>query len=453
MTTSKILMMTATLLAAGQSAVLAAELPANFPAFTTSIRAGSIIAISDGDFVAQTYANGELAPIEAGFSDQLSVISLTGGKATRATLPVSNSVTAAPEVLDVTPDGRTAFVVERLGQRPEGGKTVRDLPPGRRLAAIDLSDKARPRLAATREISAFPEALAVSPDGQRVATVSNTPDASVVEVVGYENGAFGALQRFDLREVGITGQASGSRGGVTATNVQWHPNGRILAVNLNTQNRVAQFSLSESDGQMRLRPWGEPVTVGPDPFVGRFSPDGRYYLTSNWGRNFAATGLEGRLPTTPSTISVIRLADPATTEAPVHQRIADVATENSAEGLAISPDGTLVATINMHTTALPPSSPRFQRQSSVTLLRFDPESGALAKIADYPIDGVLPEGGAFDLSGEHFLATVFQGHQGANAETGPGLETFRVVKGAQPRLERLGRIPMPHGVHHVVVTR
>lgn len=450
MTTLKAVVLTAILLGAPHSAALATELPA----FTTSIRAGAIVAISDGDFVAQTYATGDLAPTDAGFGDLLSVISLANGKATLRTLPVSNSVTSAPEILALAPDGRTAFVVERLGRRPPGGQKVRDLPPGRNLFAIDLSDKSDPRLSATHTISAFPEALAVSPDGRLLASVSNTPDASVIELVTYGDGAFGTAQRFDLRDLGITGAAAGPRGGVTATNVHWHPNGRILAVNLNTQNRVAFFTLSEGDGQARLRPWGEPVVVGADPFVGRFSPNGRFYLTSNWGRDFAATTLDGRLPRTPSTISVIRLADAsAAGEAVRHDRIADVATDNSAEGIAVSPDGTLVATVNMRTTAFTPDSPRFQRLSSVTLLRFDPDSGALAKIADYPMDGVLPEGGAFDLSGEHFLATVFQGHAGANAETGPGLETFRVVKGEPPRLERLGRIPLPHGAHHVVLSR
>jgi DNA-binding beta-propeller fold protein YncE len=413
-----------------------------------------LVAISDGDFVARTYENGRLPPVEAGFVDQLSVISMRNNKVTLTTLPVSNSVTAAPEVLGLTPDGQTVFVVERLGQRPKGAELSRELPPGRQLAAIDLSDTDKPHLVATREISVFPEALAVHPDGRMVATVSNTQDASVIEFTRYEAGAFGTAHRFDLRKLGISGQADSARGGVSVTNVQWHPGGRILAVNINTQNRVAFFSLSESDGELTLRPFGKPVVVGPDPFVGRFSPDGRYYLTSNWGRDFKATNLEGRLPEKPSTISVIRLSglsDP--TSDPIHARVADVATDTSAEGLAISPDGKLVATVNMRTTAFSPASPRFQRQSTVTLLRFDAESGALAKIADYAVDGALPEGGTFDLAGEHFMATVFQGHDDASPETGPGLETFRVVQGAEPRLERLGRIPMPHGLHHVVLGR
>ncbi len=89
----------------------------------------------------------------------------------------------------------------------------------------------------------------------------------------------------------------------------------------------------------------------------------------------------------------------------------------------------------------------------MTLLALDPESGAIKKIADYPFEGVLPEGGTFDLTGDHFMATVFQGHDGAGPETGAGLEVFRVVKGKSPSLQRAGRIPLPHGVHHVDVAR
>lgn len=44
----------------------------------------------------------------------------------------------------------------------------------------------------------------------------------------------------------------------------------------------------------------------------------------------------------------------------------------------------------------------------MTLLAFEPESGVLTKIADYPFDGGLPEGGSFDLTGEHFLAHARQ---------------------------------------------
>jgi hypothetical protein len=414
----------------------------------SKISASTIAVISDGDFVGQTYASGRLAPAEAGLRDLLTVMSIVDGRLVMASLPVSNSVTAAPEVLDLAADGLTAFVTERLGERPEGAQTVQDLPPGNRLFAIDLSDKANPRLSDTAELAPFPEALAVSPDGKRIAVVSNTPEASFVQVITYDEHRFGGVFRIDLADLGIQGTTSGPRSGVTATNVQWHPSGRFIAVNINTQNRIAFFEIAEARGRPMLQPWGNIVDVGADPFVGRFTPDGRFYLTSDWGRDFAATDLAGRIPNRPSSISVIQLADPTASDAH-HQCIFGVQTDVAAEGLAISPDGRFVATVNMRGTAFPPGSGRFQREGTVTLLTFDSDTGRLTKIADYPFEGVLPEGGTFDLTGDHFLATVFHGHEGARLGHGAGLEVFSVVKGDNPGLKRLGRVPLPHGIHHV----
>lgn len=224
--------------------------------------------ISDGDFAGQSYATGRLAPREAGHRDLLTIIKLKDGKAQSAEIPVSNSVTAAPEILALTHDGRTAFVTERQKDRGEKGEAVKDLAPGDRLFAVDVADPKRLRIADTVSIAASPEALAVSPDGERVAVVSNTSDASFLQIVDYEDGRFGEVARFNLADIGLKGSGSGPRGGVTATNVQWHPSGRFLAVNVNTQNRVAFFQVGDTP-----RLWGNVVEVGKDPFVGRFTPD------------------------------------------------------------------------------------------------------------------------------------------------------------------------------------
>jgi hypothetical protein len=224
------------------------------PAFVGTIAAGTIAVVSDGDFVGQSYATGRLAPREAGYRDLLTVLSIVDGKVTRVQIPVSNSVTAAPEILALTSDGKTAFVTERLGERLEGGELVRDLPPGRRLFAIDLSNRAAPQIAASAEIEVFPEALSLSPDGARVAVVSNTPEASFVQIVPYRDGHFAEVARFNLADLGITGSAPEPRGGVTASNVHWHPSGRFLAININSQNRIAFFEVTEVDGRPKLRP-------------------------------------------------------------------------------------------------------------------------------------------------------------------------------------------------------
>lgn len=419
------------------------------PDWAADIDAGTLAVIADGDFAAQTYATGRLAPAESGWRDTLAIWTRRGGALVRSQLEVSNSVTAAPEILALAPDGATAFVVERLGSRSGDARRASDLPAGHRLFAIDLGEPRAPRIAATLEVGPLPEALAVSADGRRIAVVANAPDDSLLSIARYERGRFHDPQRFTLRELGIAGSGAGPRAGVTATNVQWHPSGRYLAVNLNTLNQVAFFQVDEAaDGKLALRAWGEPVAVGADPFVGRFTPDGRYYLTADWGRDFSATTLDGRVPARPSSISVIRLADGAGAR---HACVSRAYTDESSEGLAVSPDGGLVATVNMRGTPFPPDSPRFARTATVSLLTLDRASGALLKVADYAFEGVLPEGASFDASGKFLLVAVFQYH--ADGPAGGGLEVFRVVREGGPALRHVGRLPMPHGAHHVAVAR
>ncbi len=404
-----------------------------------------IVTISDGDYLASTYADGILAPAAAGHRDLLSTIRVHGDEVETEQLEVSNSVTAAPEVLALSPDGGTAFVTERLRPRRPGDTRAQQLAPGDRLFAVTIPASGAPTTTDTVTIAPSPEALAIHPRGTHIAVVSNTPEAALLQVIPWTAAGFGEPVRYDLAALGITGTAAGPRGGVLATNVQWHPSGRALAVNITTQNRVAFFAVDTAAAA--VRPWGAPVETGADPFVGRFTPDGRYYVTSDWGRNLNSTDLAERIPLTRSKVGVIRLGELDT--AARHQVTAAVESDKSAEGLAISPDGRYIATVNMRGTALPADSAGYDDTASVSLLRLDAGTGSLTKIGDYPLDGVLPEGGTFDPTGAYFLATVFQGRGGG--APGPGVQIFRVGPAESPGLTPVQRIPLPHGVHHVAV--
>jgi hypothetical protein len=404
-----------------------------------------IVTVADGDFVASTYADQILAPEAEGHRDVLTTVSVRNGEVTTAELEVSNSVTAAPEVLALSPHGDTAFVTERLGQRGPGAATVAQLPPGDRLTAVDVSDPAAPALQATATVEEFPEAIAVHPEGTGVAVVANTPERAVLQIVPWDGAHFGEPVTHDLADLGITGSAPSPRGGVLATNVQWHPEGGALAVNITSQDRVVFLTVGPD---WTVAEWGEPVRTGTDPFVGRFTPDGLHYLTSDWGRDLQAPSLNERLPSSRSRISVIELAV-ADNPGALHTVISSVDTDRSAEGLAVSPDGRWVATVNMRGTALPEGSRGYDESASVTLLSRDPAAGNLTKVGDYPLTGVLPEGGTFDPSGRWFLATVFEGRP--DSPDGSGLQVFSVGPPESPGLTPVQRIPLAHGVHHVTV--
>lgn len=87
--------------------------------------AGVIAAVADGDFVAGSYASGELAP-----GRRLFAVALPGGAP--AKLADTIELDDLPEALDVSPDGRIVAVVSN-----NGGKSLLYLVPfsGKRFGA------------------------------------------------------------------------------------------------------------------------------------------------------------------------------------------------------------------------------------------------------------------------------------------------------------------------------
>jgi DNA-binding beta-propeller fold protein YncE len=420
---------------------------------TASIKGKYMAVISDGDFRAQTYADGKLPPVGPAYRDTLTIVPLSGPNAGQATsLYVPNSVVATPDVLALSPDGRFAYVIDMV-TRPVGAETRAQMRPGNTLTIVDLTDPAKPKVTETVTVANGPESVKVSSDGTMVAIATNPSDREVIQIIQVKDGlAVGPLQTFTLAELGVPVVEGRPKGGIDASFVDWHPSARVIAVNLYARGQVVFFRVERSaDGRVSLIPWGAPVDAGPDPFTARFSTDGAHYIVSNWGRNFAATTLDERLPSGPGRVTSIRLGRPEG-DGKDHAVVGSADVGNSPEGIAISPDGKLLATINMRGTIRASSSPHYTAKSSVTLLSFDPSSGKPTRIADYELDGVLPEGGTFDATGEHFLATAYE-YRGQSTPGG-GIEVFRVVKtGNATKLERAGRIAMPHGAHHVEIGR
>ncbi|MBW4566846.1 MAG: lactonase family protein [Tolypothrix carrinoi HA7290-LM1] len=413
-----------------------------------------IAAISDGDFLASTYADGKLPA--TGVTDQLLIVTLplNGKQEAIAQIDASNSVTGAPYALALSPNGRTAFVVETQGAMPVGATRREQLPPGNQLVAINLSNPRRPAVRSRMAVAPKPETVHVHPNEDLLAISTQTPDKEII-LIPVQDGQIGQPIEFSLQQLGIQPNPEQFQNGLYVSQVQWHPTGRYLAMNLDYRDEIAFYEVQRNPkGNLQLIRWGSPVKVGKDPFTGQFTPDGRFYLTSNWGRNFGAQvkTLEQRIPETRGTVSVIQLAELNTPASQVQHRVVSTAIADlSPESLAISPDGSKVVTVNMRGTAFATNSPRFTRQATLSLMTLDRTSGRLTKINDYPFEGILPESAAFDASG-NALAVVVYDYFTPKPEG--GIEFWRVLQKPRPELQRTGYVvDVGRGVHQVLVAQ
>jgi sugar lactone lactonase YvrE len=410
--------------------------------------AGGLVALSDADTEAQAYIDDDIGPA-IGQRDVLTFIRPNaGGKARVEGVQVSNSVWGPPLTVDTTPDGRYAFVLEVKRQRDADDRSFEeDLAFTTRVSVVDLH-RDRPRVVQVTDTGGFAaHSLSVSPRGDYLAVAnwaapgeeSGIPEGQgrQISIIPFREGRLGEPQLFGMNNI---------QGPFAIPNtIAWHPSGRFLGITSGPRNLVAFYRVGAgADGRLDVRPWGEPVPVGRFPLTGAWTPDGRFFISGLM--EWAEPEVSDR-NSPPGALSLVRFDDDeADGLEHTPRRSGDVGI--NPEGLAVSPDGRYIATVNMRYSHLPEHFDRLRppTTSSITLLELDPESGQTRVVEEQSFDGVLPEGVAFDRTGRRLAVAVFDFH-GAKRGTG-AIQFWRLRGGDDPRLEQLPQeITTVRGAH------
>ena len=407
-----------------------------------------IVALSDADMVPSAYVDGRLGP-EAG-KDRLTVLRFDARSlrpSSTVGLSVSVSVAGPPAAMAITPDGRFAIVIETRGQRPASGRDVgiAGLSRARTITVVDLTGAAGPKVVQVVDGPRQAAAISISRDGKLVAIgVSADGDGKATPLWLYR-WQDGRLR--DGQPVAIPDWTPGD----DLTSVAFAPDADRLALVDQTRDRLAIYEVEDTGGRLGLVPWGNMVSTERYPFIARWSPDGRFILVNAY---YAG----GELPKPPyliptGTVSAIRVdAQRDGQDRPVHLVTAHQAVGRGPEGLTISPDGSLVVSVNMEASYLPEGDPRRTRYSTLTLLRLDAASGALERLDEPAFDGLLPESAVFDRDGSHLAVADFGR---LDDPLGPGsIDIWRVAIDPQDRrrvrlVQTRTSVPLGRGVFEI----
>ena len=407
-----------------------------------------IAAISDGDMRAYAYIDGQIG--EKRGPDELALIGLPlSSTEPTGRIEVSNSVINPVYSIAHSPDGNTIFVAETATPQEEGDTTIRDLQPGTTLRAIDVSDLAAPRIVDEVEVGTRPLGVSVSPDGRTLVLATKTAGAPLTFVT-FESGAFGEATQFALQNVSEMPELPDR--GRLPHHAEWHPTEDIVAVTLNLRNQVQFYRVNRTaDGSVEsIAQWGNAIVTSKWPMSGKFSRDGRHFVTNDlkWGPDVGPD--RNGTYAAPSQLTSIRLADPSDTE-PRHFIMGGVSVPQHAESIAFSNEGSLIVTLNLGQTWIPEGEPDHSL-STLTLVGFDAETGLMDHIGDWEMLGILPEGVAFDASDRYVVAGIFE-YEGPEPRAS-ALEFWRVARdpGVPPRLVPTGySVSTGPGAHSLVV--
>ncbi len=424
------------------------QAPAPLITSDDAFQAKMILALSDADMVPSAYIDGHLGPVAG--SDVLNILAFDGRQAAPATvqtLPLSNSVTGPPAAVATTPDERYAIVLENRGQRPASGADVllSGLPSGRTITVVDLTDPRKPRVVQQLAGPARAVAASVSADGSLVALAVHPAGDGTQTPLWLYRLVGGQLTQ------GKAVPIPGWKAGDALVQALFHPSRPLLALTNVTQNRVLLAEVQPAGATWQLQPWGNQIPIEAGTLLTCFSPDGHYFFA-----NGSPAPTDPSVPARGVVLSVRLDAKPGQAGGPVHEVVAKLPTGVGPEGLAISPDGQVLVTVNLEQTYLPLGAPGRSRYASLSLFAVDPATGQLTAAGDFPFDGMLPESAVFDRSSRRLAVADFGQLDNLTA---PGSIDFWRVVGNAPGAARLQLVktayslPVQRGAHTLAVVR
>ena len=409
------------------------ELPGTFP--------GRFLAVSDADMAGTAYADGKLEPL-VNARDEATLFR-DGQPHARQSAP--NSVISWPQIVDVSPDGRRAYVVETKGEIDRAIEQVEDtyaaFPAGNQLTVYDVTGGNIKTMATVRNIGLSPQSVEVSANNRFLVIATEDAGTELTIVPLNEAGLPGELRRFPLNPPYQEGNFE-----KRIRTVHLSPDMSLLAVNVgNIRVQFYKLSYDETGLPMSFTAIGETVEPGVRLAIGRWTPDSRFFLITD------VNSYESSLAMLTQKGGQVHVIEPPSVKNS-GRLIDSVRVGRFAEGLEISDDGRFVASIAMERTYLPKLPflefwPR-RRRYMLSLLALDPETGVLETLDRVRVAGVLPEDVIFDASGKHLAVAVFHRRKGPDRQRG-FIDFFDITE--DDKLKPQGRTQaVTRGVHDLV---
>lgn len=309
---------------------------------------------------------------------------------------LENSVYGPPTNLQITPDGRLGLVASAVTMRQEGEAWYAQADD--RLHVIDLAAEP-PRLIETIRVGRQPSGIAIARAGD-LALVANREGRSV-SVLAIDGSAVRLVETVDV--------------GDEAASVAITPDGTRGFVAKNKAGKVGILAIAGT--RVTYEPALD-MPVGPGTYGLETTPDGAFALSGNAG-----------IPASDGHADVVSLIRSGARPVVVDH----VGVGDTAETLAIAPDGLRAAISVVKGAAAPHASPAFTPAGAAVLVAIEPE-GRLRYLSEAPA-GAVTQGIAFDPSGRYvYIGNYDDRTLGVYAVEGDVIRDtgFRLVLPGQP---------------------
>lgn len=377
---------------------------------------GKILAVSDADNLATSYADGKLNKA-AGIEDMFTVVEVNnaGQPEILSQQPVSTSVLSWPSQIANSKNGKFAYVAETRSSYQGIKQTIkdvwRDLPEGSKITVLDISDPKASKVIQEKVVGLNIEGVSINYDNTLLVAASGEKGKEIIIAALDSNGLINQVSYFTDNEIKTrVGERFNWMDG--AKTIEFHPTENIVAANFNDKLLVF-FEIIIINKKPQLKKIGSSLKVGKCWSVGNWTPDGKYFILAdvNWGRGDAGAMFNGN----GKLIAVLFDKNGK------HTLASSVNVGLSPEGFDISPDGRYAIVANMRRTYAPEQFwflPA-RKNASLSLVKINPQTGELTNDGtEYGFEGALPEDAIFDKESNSVAVAVFQKQDELNPTQG-----------------------------------
>lgn len=360
--------------------------------------ASALFILHDSDTQPQTFSSGMIYK-DINQRDLLSVISFPLGKPQKQeirSIPVPNSAIRAGKSMAIHTELRVGYILEHRGAIPKNitqvsvSPTMEDLEKGEFMTIVDFTDLDVPKALFKMPIAANPTSISISPDYQYLA-ISSTTEEREIEVLELDES--GKPVRIISKPVNLP---SGRM-----IDLQWHPSGDFLTF-INETTKTVGILRAVKDGPtkrlVRLEFVDQTIAIGKKPSIGKFTPDGNYFLVLDAKKSKADFRIRE--------IGEIYVVKLAAEPGGAHYLLSRTEVGENPQDFSIAPDGKKIVVCNAENSFFeiqPVEIPK----SSLSLITLNAQ-GLVKKVKDFPMEGLLPMAVVFDKEGKNLAVSTHE---------------------------------------------
>ncbi|MDP5120686.1 MAG: WD40 repeat domain-containing protein, partial [Spirosomaceae bacterium] len=342
---------------------------------------------------------------------------------------ISNSIFSSSSISEVSSNiPSLAFFLETKGSVSDGGSAP---GTGGFISVMDVSSAANCQTLFRFPVANNPLSISLSPNNEYLAVSSEEYD-NEIQVI--EVSSEGKPVRKIKKPVSL--------GNDRISHICWSPDGEFLVYSNTSKREIGLIQVvrdAPTQKIIRLEVYGQPIKLGLNPGMGKFTPDGKFYIAADLKNRKS-----DQYNLLPAELFVVKFNFEPNQP---HFLLSKQEVGYNLEDFVIHPNGSTIFALSSNKSFYATQSINAQDEGKLHLLDIS-TSGVISETVSYAIKGRYPSGLAIDKDGSHLAISVSE-YETYGMSFG-GVQFWNYIETPKKQLQKQNvDYYLPKGIHHL----